>query len=497
VKGARFTAHGILAIAAASWGLEFATVNDRPIAAPFKECGSLAVVDIHGPLLHRADEVPWWDSYEAIRTRVDAALASPLPILCLRIDSPGGVVAGCFEFADEIKSKAAAVGKRVYAYVDGMAASAAYALACAAERIFLPPTALVGSIGCIKVGVDQSRLDSAMGLTFSVASSGRRKADGNPHVPTTEEAVLAMQAEVDAMAAVFFDLVSRSRGLAVENVAGLEASMFLGAKAVSAGLADEVTTFAGLVAMGAAGTKTTAQQGAEETMDEKEKAIAALKALAAGDDEEQAKSAKAALKCMGVAEEGEEKPKDDTKSEGEDDKPKDDTKSEGEDDKPKDDDAKSKAKVASDPVLAMAAQVQSLSAWKAKREEAEERAKLMAQRPDFAPEVVALMERSPLPVVRDAVKNLPRGPRAAKGGQVAAARAAVGVTATQGDKQGEVANALPEDEARKLDEQMGLAKRTEAIRNDGNKQILGVMTPAEARAEIARRSELAKKGATQ
>ncbi len=485
MKRARFTAHGILALASASWGLEFAIAAPTP--APFKEAGAFAVVDVIGPLTQRGG---WfWDSYEAIRGRVEAALASSSEAVLLRIDSPGGEVAGCFELAEEIRSKAAAAGKRVVAYVDGMACSAAYALACAADRICLPPTGGVGSIGCIKIAVDQSRMDQAMGLTFSVASSGKRKADGNPHVPTSEEAIAAMQTEVDAMAGVFFDLVARARGMASEAVAGLEAGIFLGAQAVAAGLADEVTTFERLLAMGASeATKTTAQAGAEDKeMNEKEKAIAALRALAASKDEAESKAAKAALKAMGVAESDDEEPKAEDKDE--------EPKAEAEEEAPKseekkDDDAKAKASASSDPALALAATVQSLAAWKAEREEKEERAKLMAKRPDFAPEVVALMDRSPLSVVRDAVKNLPRGATPAKGGQVAAARAALGATGIVGEGQGETSNALPEDEARKLDVQMGLAKRTQAIRHEGSRLVLGVMTPAEARAELA------KKGAT-
>ncbi len=489
MRRARFTAHGVLAIDASSWGLDFPLVNDGVERAPFKECGSFAVVEITGPLMQRATPglFPCWDSYEAIRTRVDAALESAQPALLLRIDSPGGEVAGCFELSEEIRSKAAAKGKRVVAYVDGMAASAAYALACAAERIYVPSTGIVGSIGTIKVAVDQTRMDRAMGLTFTVASSGKRKADGNPHVPTSEESVAAMQAEVDAMAAVFFDLVARARELPPAKIAGLEASMLLGAAAVVAGLADEVTTFEGLLAKGAAVTKSTnAQPGAEEEMDEKEKAIAALKALAASDDKDESNAAKAALKAMGVAEgdEGEEKPKDDDKDESK-------SKAEGGDgeEKPKDDDkdeSKSKASVSGDPALALAAKVQSLEAWKAQQEDQKERAKLMAQRPDFAPEVVALMNRSPLSVVRDAVKNLPRG-AAKSSGQVAAARAALTVQATIGDSQGEATSALPENEAHELDVQMGLARRANAIRHEGNRLVLGVMTPAEARAELAKK----------
>jgi ClpP class serine protease len=492
MRRARYAPQGALAIHASSWGCEFSIAAPKPDL--FKQVGALAIVDINGPLLQHADWL--WDSYEAIRSRVDSALASSCETLVLRIDSPGGEVAGCFELSDEIRTKAKAVGKRVVAYVDGQAASAAYALACSADAICVPPTGTVGSIGCIKVALDQTGLDRAMGLTFAVVGSGSRKADGNPHVAMSEATLAAIQGEVDGMAAVFFDLVGRARGLAPEAVAGLEAAIFLGTSGVAAKLADQVITFDGLLAMLASGQQATAREGAEAGMDEKEKAIAALRALAASKDEKESTGAKAALKAMGV-EEGEKSGDDEKKD---DEKKDDDSKSKSEDDadKPKDekkDDDKSDAKAS----LALAAKVQSLSAkWEAK-EEAEERSKLMATRPDFAPEVVDLMNRSPLAVVRDAVKTLPRGATKAMG-LVGAARAALVVQPVQGEGQGDGTQAErdgePEDRlptARELDIRMGLAPRATAIRHEGTRMILGVMTPAEARAEIAARAKGAAK----
>lgn len=483
MKRARFMPHGLLAITADSWGLEFDCVAQP--AQPFDVAGEFAVVAITGPLLQHASWL--WDGYDAIEARVGAALASPATTVVLRISSPGGHVAGCFELAETLRARAKSAGKRLLAYVDGQAQSAAYALACAAERIVLPPSGLVGSIGTMQVAVDATAANRAAGLEFAIFTSGSRKADGNPMTPMTEEARAAIQATVDELAAAFYALVGRARALSPASVGSLEAGTFVGAKAVEAGLADAVMTFAELVASGG---QINAQSGAEENMDEEEKARAALTAIAEGDDDKAAARAKKALAALAEGEE-EDKPKDDDKGDSESK-----AKAEGgdEDAKPKDDDkdkpeAKATASVSGDPALALAAKVQSLEAWKTAREEREERETLMASRPDFAPEVVALMNRSPLAVVRDAVKNLPRGASKASG-QVAAARAAMHAQPTVGDGQGDLKSALPEQEAHDLDVQMGLSRRTNAIRHEGTKLILGVMTPAEARAELA------KKGAT-
>lgn len=489
-RRAPFKPGGLLALDAAAWGLDFAICGeDAP--ASFETAGGVAVVDVRGPLMRSATWM--WDSYEAISGRVSEALASPCHTLMLRLDSPGGEAAGVFELSDDIRAKASAAGKRVIAYVDAQAASAAYAIACAADEIFIPPTGSVGSIGCVKMLVDQTIMDRAMGLSFAAVVSGARKADGNPHVPLTEGAIAATQGEVDAMADLFFDLVARARGLEVAEVEALQAAQFTGAAAVGAKLADVVATFDQALAMVASGE---AREGAEKDMNEKEKAIAALKAIAAGDDEKEAKMAKAALAAMGEgdgeekAEGDDEKPKDepdgDEKAEGDDEKPA----AEGDDEKPKDEDPKAAAAFApAAKVLALESTVNKLVAKIEAKEKGDERAKLLATRPDLAPDMIAVLRTAPLATVRNAVKTLAKGPGPGAG-QVAAARAALTATPTRGTSQsdaGGVTSAQSPEAVRALDEQMGLAPPTAAIRHDGNRLVLGVMTPSQARAHAAQK----------
>lgn len=478
MKRTRFMpTHGAMAVDAAAFGLDF----DIVVAAPdlFAAVGNAAVVTVRGPIMQHAN---WcWDSYEGIGERVDAAIASSATAIVLRINSPGGEVAGCFELSREIRAKAAAAGKRVYAYTEGMAASAGYALACAADTICAAPTAILGSVGVVKVAVDQTAMNRAMGLSFSVVTSGARKADGNPLVPMTEAGLGAIQREVDDMAGLFFALVGESRKSTPEKIASLEAATFVGAAAVAAGLADQVLTFDGLLAMVASGG-TTAQVGAEDTtMTKREEAIAALKAMAAGDDEKDKKDAESALADMGEGEaDGEEKPKDEAKA---DDEPA------GDDEKPKDE-KKDEATAAASASLALASEVQTLRARLDKKEAKEEREKLMASRPDLDATVVAFLAKQPLSTVRDAVKTLPKG--SAKS-QVAAARAALAVQGTIGATEGTRSEDPEAEKQRKeMDRQMGLNQGANAIRNTGVWQEIGVMTPSQARAELARRNGASK-----
>ena len=467
MKRSIFKPSGVLALEASSWGESFILCEPGD---DFETRESVAIVAISGPLV-RCDN--WmWDSYESISSRVFSALTSQCTSVVLKLDSPGGEVGGCFELVDSIREMAAKSGKRLVAYVDGQASSAAYALACSAAEIYLPPSGSVGSIGCVKMVVDQTAMDRSMGLAFAVVTSGARKADGNPHVAISEQTIAAVQTEIDEMAALFFERVASARGLSREAVKAYEAAQFTGASAIKSKLADGVKTFEQVLAM--LGSPL-AQQGTEIVkMDEREKAIAALKAMAAGDDKDQADMAKKALTAMG---EGEEPKAEDDAEEPKDEKPK-------EEPAAADDSEEPKAFGSQATVMALANTVQQLSAKLKAREDAEERSTLLASRPDLASDVVTLLKSAPLSTVRTAVKTLAKGAGPARG-QVTAAIAAVATTGTAGKSQETGGSRLPPDEKLALDRLMGLAPEGAAVRMEGNRFVIDAMTATEARKALA------------
>lgn len=201
--------------------------------------GTVAVIHVRGPLCHFVGD--GGDSYEGIVQRVQAAKDDGPTAIVLLVESPGGVVAGCFEAAKKIRSVCA--GTRLIAYVSETAASAAYALCCACDEILMPPGGIVGSVGIIATMASGAEADAAHGLDFRLITSGARKADGNPHAPITDAAVAAERGRVNAIAAQFFDLASAARGIPPKKIAALEAGIFLGREAVSVGLADSIMSF--------------------------------------------------------------------------------------------------------------------------------------------------------------------------------------------------------------------------------------------------------------
>jgi ClpP class serine protease len=208
----------------------------------------VAHVRVEGPLAQRAWSC-WMfggDGYDAIESRVRAALDDPRSrSLVIEYDSPGGEVAGCGVCADAIRAAADASGKPVVSYVGELAASAAYWLASASDKIVTPASGMLGSIGVIATRVEET---GEAGRKVHYITSGARKADGHPTVPLSEEELAATQAKIDALADVFAGAVAERRGMTLADVRGLEADMFIGADAVARGLADRVGNLSSAVA---------------------------------------------------------------------------------------------------------------------------------------------------------------------------------------------------------------------------------------------------------
>jgi len=234
-KERAFDHSGLLAIDPEALGFLFAAYEPDE-EQPFEMVGALAIVKVDGPMSQSAGW--WWDGYDAICKRLDAAFGSEAKTVCLKINSPGGDVAGCFEACDKLRRRAK--DKPLVAYVDGMATSAGYALACSAEKIYVPASGRVGSVGVIARLTSIVEAMKAEGYSAAVITSGARKSDGHPMVPITDAAVAATGETVNRMADVFFKHVSACRKMKPEAVKALEAGVFVGQAAVDAGLADSV-----------------------------------------------------------------------------------------------------------------------------------------------------------------------------------------------------------------------------------------------------------------
>ena len=214
--------------------VELAPPLPRASTPPAFPSSSVAVVPIHGTLVKRTlglEAASGLVSYADIGARLEAALGDPTVAgIVLDIDSPGGETGGCFELARRVREAAGL--KPIWAVANDAAFSAAYAIGCAAERLYVTETGGVGSIGVIALHVDQSVKDAQDGYRYTAITAGERKNDYSPHEPLHDAARVALQAEVDRLHGLFVAHVAAMRGISEDAVRATEAALQRAGRAV-------------------------------------------------------------------------------------------------------------------------------------------------------------------------------------------------------------------------------------------------------------------------
>jgi len=204
----------------------------------------IAIVPVRGPIFRYANlftQMSGATSIEMLATDFGAAVNNAaIKGIVLEIDSPGGMVAGVSEFAEQVR--AATKIKPVVAYVSNTGASAAYWIATAAAEIVARDTAALGSIGVV---MRMYREGDDGTIKFVSAQSPRKHAR-----PDSEAGQALYQREVDALADVFVGAVADYRGVSSETVLAEfgQGSTLLGAAAVAAGMADRLGSLESIIA---------------------------------------------------------------------------------------------------------------------------------------------------------------------------------------------------------------------------------------------------------
>lgn len=177
-----------------------------------------AVIPLTGTLVDRG---AWWDetAYEQFCLSFLAAMDDEsVREVLLYVNSPGGMCSGCAETSDLVLK--ARGRKPVTAIaVNGMACSAAYWVASAADKLYATRGAMVGSIGVLMIHSEMSKLEERIGITTQVLRRPETKGIGNPYEPLTEEqAELLYRTSIDPTYRQFIESVSKCRNVSQETV---------------------------------------------------------------------------------------------------------------------------------------------------------------------------------------------------------------------------------------------------------------------------------------
>lgn len=210
---------------------------------PYVMDGPVAIIPVKGALSKNGLEfwgIQWLASMRSIAVAIMQAAEDPnVCAIMLDVESPGGTVDGVEELAAAVA--AASLAKPVFAYADGLMASAAYWASCHAREIAASATSRVGSIGVVLMHREYSRALDQNGITVNILAAGHFKTAGNSAQPLTDEMKAYIQSGIDDVYDMFLAAVAAGRGVSREQAQAMaDGKIFLAGAAQSTGLIDRV-----------------------------------------------------------------------------------------------------------------------------------------------------------------------------------------------------------------------------------------------------------------
>ena len=162
--------------------------------------------------------------------------------VALMINSPGGSPVQSRQIYLRIRQLAAEKKLPVLVFVEDVAASGGYMIACAGDEIFCDPSSILGSIGVVGGAFGFQDLIKKIGVERRLYTAGEHKAMLDPFLPENPDDVARVKALQREIHAIFIALVKQSRG---GRLKGADHVLFTGEywageTSVSLGLADAI-----------------------------------------------------------------------------------------------------------------------------------------------------------------------------------------------------------------------------------------------------------------
>lgn len=180
----------------------------------------------------------------------DAALAGLLQkafakgkpaAVALSINSPGGSPTQSSLIAARIRRLAEEKEVKVYAFIEDVAASGGYYIACAADEIWVDRHSITGSIGVISASFGLNEFINRHGVERRLYTAGKSKSLGDPFLPEKDEDIARIKRLQEHIHAGFIDHVKTQRGDKLNGEVELfDGSIWVGDEGMPTGLIDGV-----------------------------------------------------------------------------------------------------------------------------------------------------------------------------------------------------------------------------------------------------------------
>jgi signal peptide peptidase SppA len=207
-----------------------------------KDVTVIPVVRLNGAIMSGGNQ---------FRQNLNMANAAPLlsrafsdkkaPAVAIMVNSPGGSPVQARLIYRRIRDLAEEKNKKVLMFVEDVAASGGYMIACAGDEIIADPSSVVGSIGVISAGFGFTGLIDKIGVERRVYTAGQNKSLLDPFKPENPEDVAYLKELQLEIHKVFIDLVKQSRGEHLKDDPDLFTGRFwTGQRGKELGLVDDL-----------------------------------------------------------------------------------------------------------------------------------------------------------------------------------------------------------------------------------------------------------------
>jgi protease-4 len=202
--------------------------GDSGIAGDFFDGGKIGIVELKGVIM---------DSKKVLRDLKQMERSREVKAVVIRLNSPGGSVAPSQEVHDAVKN----FSKPIVASMGSVAASGAFYVAVAADKVFANAGTLTGSIGVIMEFANLSKLYEWAKIERYALKTGKYKDSGAEYKPMDPESRTLLQGMIEDVLGQFKGAVAEGRKLKPEEVDAIaDGRIFSGKQAKELRLVDEL-----------------------------------------------------------------------------------------------------------------------------------------------------------------------------------------------------------------------------------------------------------------
>ncbi|MHB2265445.1 S49 family peptidase [Aliihoeflea sp. PC F10.4] len=203
---------------------------------------TIPVIRLHGTIMSGSGPMRQNLSLATTAALIEKAFAvADAPAVAISVNSPGGSPVQSRLIFKRIRDLAQEKNKHVFVFVEDVAASGGYMIACAGDEIIADPSSIVGSIGVVSASFGFQDLIKKIGVERRVYTAGQNKSLLDPFQPEKKEDVERLKTLQLEVHQTFIDLVRERRGSKLADNPDLFTGLFWsGKKGLQLGLVDQL-----------------------------------------------------------------------------------------------------------------------------------------------------------------------------------------------------------------------------------------------------------------